>query len=106
MKEIILAAGLLTLIAMPQFVTAAENETESLNLYAIAQIEQTLPELSDQELSKVEGQQAQVIRGGPGLIEVNANVAVDDSLNDVVDVNRNNISVQLLGGGILQVQRP
>ena len=105
MKQVILAGSVLAaLIAMPQFVTAAEKDTESVSLYAIAQIEQTLPELSDQELAKVEGQAAQVNLGGPGLVSVQANVAVKDSLNDVVDVNNNNISVAVLSGG-LTVQR-
>jgi len=87
MKQFFLAASLLTLIATPQLVRAADSETEGSALYAVTQIEQALPELSDQELAEIEGQQAQVIRSGPGLITVNANVAVEDSLNDVIDVN-------------------
>ena len=102
MKQIILASGLLTaVIAMPQFVSAEEKTTETSSLNAISQIEQTLPELSDAELAKVEGQAAQVNLGGPGLISVQANV------NDTVDINNNDVKVSVvaLSGGVLTVQR-
>ena len=106
MKQVILAGGLLSiLIAMPQFATAAENNEQGYSLYAIAQIEQTLPELSDQELAKVEGQASQGNLAGPSLVNVQANV------NDAVDVNNNktNVSANVVAltgaSGILTVQK-
>jgi hypothetical protein len=106
MKHIILAGSILTaLIAMPQFVTAAEKDTESTTgLYAMAQIEQTLPELSDQELAKVEGQApALVNNSGPSLVNVQANA----NLKDTVDINNNDVQVTVaaLGGGALSIIR-
>jgi hypothetical protein len=109
MKQVIIAGCMLTaLVATSQSVVASENAIERPSLYAmtvIEQIDQKLPELSDQELAKVEGQQAQVNLGGPGLINVQANV------NDTVDVNNNktNVSANVVAltgaSGILTVQR-
>ena len=106
MKHLGLALVLGALVmTVPTFVGATEQETTGTDFRALTQVTANVSALSDEELGKIEGQQAQanVIIGPGGLISVQAPI----NANDVVDVTLQNNQIAVnVGGQQVLIQRP
>lgn len=111
MKQILSGGLLMAVLAITPTISMASDINGS-GFYAFNGIAVTLPELSDQELAKVEGQQATVTLGDRAIDQraglANVVAIVNAHVSDVVDVNNNNISVNaavLSGQRTITVQR-
>lgn len=103
MKQILSGGLLMAVLAITPSISMASDLNGS-GLYALNGIATTLPELSDQELAKVEGQALVATAIGSGLVSVQ--VPLNVHANDVVDVDHNNIAVDVaVLGRTLTIQR-
>jgi bacteriocin-like protein len=103
MKAILFSGVLMGVLTVPPTLSMA-GDVNGPSLRAVQAIEVSLPELSDDELAKVEGgaNAGGVVQTGQaagGLVAANVAVPVN------VPVAVNNVSVQVLGGTTIQIDR-